>query len=160
MQKAKEVEVFFDGLCQPINPGGIACYAYVVKDRGSGATLKSEHGLAAEPFSPDATNNVAEYTALIKALEWLAASGLEPEKIVVKSDSQLVVNQMNGRFKVGTKRIVPLFRKAAELKARFRDVRIEWVPRSENREADSLTNRAYNQAFIDNPALFDKIAKK
>ncbi|MFL6511285.1 MAG: ribonuclease H, partial [Nitrososphaera sp.] len=69
------IEVYFDGLCQPINPGGISCFAFLVKSNGR--TIHSEYGLAAEPFSENSTNNVAEYTALTKALQWLLANKLD-----------------------------------------------------------------------------------
>jgi len=61
------IQVNIDGLCQPINPGGIACYAFII--RSNGRTMHSGYGIAGEPFSKDSTNNVAEYTALAKALE-------------------------------------------------------------------------------------------
>jgi ribonuclease HI len=134
------IEVYFDGLCQPVNPGGIACYAFVVKNEGK--TIHSDYGLAAEPFSKDATNNVAEYTALVKALEWLLANNL---------DSQLVVKQLSGDYKVKAKRIISLYRQVLLLKIKFKEVEITWVPREENKEADRLTNKAYNRALQDNP---------
>jgi ribonuclease HI len=138
------IEVFFDGLCQPINPGGIACYAFVVR-RGD-KIVHSEYGLAATPFSKDSTNNVAEYTALVKSLEWLSSNKVN-EPVRIRSDSRLVVSQMNGEFKVKSKRIIPLHEKAVELKNSFPELEIAWVPRQENREADALTNRAYREAL-------------
>ena len=69
-----EIQVYFDGLCQPYNPGGIACYAFVIlakKGQEHWQQHYSEYGLAAESFADSATNNVAEYTGIIKALEWL-----------------------------------------------------------------------------------------
>lgn len=128
-----------------MNPGGIACYAFVVKS--SGKIIHSDYGVAAEPFSEDATNNVAEYTALVKALEWLVASNLSSERVEIKSDSQLVVNQLNGDYKVKAKRLLPLYLKVLLLKDRLHDVEIKWVPREENRDADRLTNTAYNKAL-------------
>ena len=152
------IEVYFDGLCQPVNPGGIACYAFVVKK--DGRTMHGDYGVAGEPFSQDSTNNVAEYTGLAKALEWLAANNITSEKIAVKSDSQLVVNQLQGNYKIKAKRIVPLFRQVALLKSKFRDLEISWVPREQNREADRLTNVAYNRALQENPEYFDRAMKK
>src|SRR5919198_5990551 len=97
------IEVYFDGLCQPYNPGGIACYAFVIKEFSGGRshekkhTIHSDYGLAAEPFTDDATNNVAEYTAIIKALEWLLENNYNNQEIVIRGDSQLVINQINGK---------------------------------------------------------------
>jgi len=134
------VEVYFDGLCQPVNPGGIACYAFVVKKDGK--SIHSDIGVAGEPFSNDATNNVAEYTALIKALEWLVANNFSSSKVEVIGDSEFVVNQQNGKYKIRSKRIVPLYRKVLLLRDKFSDIHIKHVPGEENKEADRLTNIA------------------
>lgn len=152
------IEVYFDGLCQPVNPGGIACYAFIVKSNGK--TIHSDYGVAGEPFSNDATNNVAEYTALAKALEWLVASNLAQDKVVIMSDSQLVVNQLGGNYKVKGKRIVPLYKQVLLLKTKFPDIEIKWVSREQNREADRLTNIAYNKALQKNPEYLDRVAEQ
>lgn len=157
-QRLMLIEVYFDGLCQPKNPGGIACYAFVIKSDGK--ILHSEYGLAVEPFSEDATNNVAEYTALAKALQWLVASSLASARVVVNSDSQLVVNQLSGTFKIKGKRIIPLYKEVLILKNKFPNIEIKWVPREQNREADRLTNIAYNKVLQENPEYLDRLAKK
>jgi len=149
------IEVYFDGLCRPVNPGGIACYAFVVKSNGK--TIHSEYGIAGEPFSNDATNNVAEYTALIKALEWLVANNYSSSKVRIIGDSEFVVNQQNGKSKVKSKRILPLFRQVLLLKDKFSEVDIRHVPREENREADRLTNLAYKEFLRNNSEYQDRI---
>jgi ribonuclease HI len=151
------IEIYFDGLCQPINPGGIACYAFVVKSDGK--TIYNDYGVVGEPFSNDSTNNVAEYTALAKALQWLVANNLIADKVEIKSDSQLIVNHLSGNYKVRAKRILPLYHRVLLLKSKFRDVQIKWVPREKNREADMLTNKAYNRALQENPEYLDKVIK-
>ncbi len=148
------IEVYFDGLCQPINPGGISCYAFVVKS--DGRTIYSDYGIAVEPFSKDSTNNVAEYTALVKALEWLLENNLSSTKVEIKSDSQLIVNQLTGDYKVKSKRIISLYKQVLLLKGEFQDIQIKWVPREKNREADRLTNKAYNRALQENPEYLDR----
>lgn len=152
------IQVNFDGLCQPINPGGIACYAFIIKKNGT--TIHSGYGVAGEPFSKDSTNNVAEYTALAKALEWLVANNLVSEKVEIKSDSKLVVNQLAGIYKVKGKRIIPLYKQVLLLKTKFSDIEIRWIPRGENKEADRLTNIAYNKALQENPEYLDKAIKE
>lgn len=152
-----EIEVYFDGLCQPVNPGGIACYAFLIKSEGK--TVYKDRGLAAEPFSKEATNNAAEYAALTRALEWLVANGRQSDQVRVKGDSKLVISQMKGEFKVKARSIVPLFQKAASLKVKFSKITFEWVPREQNREADKLSEEAYNNAFLDDPRLLDRIKK-
>jgi ribonuclease HI len=149
------IEVYFDGLCQPINPGGISCYAFIVKS--DERIIHSDYGVAAKPFSEESTNNVAEYTALAKALQWLLANNFNSNKVEIKSDSQLVVNQLTGDYKVKAKRILPLFKHVLFLKTKFQDIQIKWIPRDMNREADTLTNKAYNKALLENPEYLDRL---
>ena len=149
------IEVYFDGLCQPINPGGISCYAFIVKS--DERIIHSDYGVAAKPFSEESTNNVAEYTALAKALQWLLANNFNSKKVEIKSDSQLVVNQLTGDYKVKARRILPLFKHVLFLKAKFQDIQIKWIPRDMNREADTLTNKAYNKALLENPEYLDRL---
>lgn len=77
-------------------------------------------------------------------------------KVEVKSDSQLIVNQLTGDYKVKSKRIVSLYKQVLLLKRKFQDIEIKWVPREENREADRLTNKAYNKALQENPEYLDR----
>jgi ribonuclease HI len=149
------IEVYFDGLCQPINPGGISCYAFIVKSNGR--IIHSDYGVAGKPFSEDSTNNVAEYTALAKALQWLLANDFGSSKVEIKSDSQLVVNQITGDYKVKARRILPLYKQVLLLKAKFQNIQIKWIPRDKNREADRLTNKAYNNALLENPEYLDRV---
>ena len=149
------IEVYFDGLCQPINPGGISCYAFIVKS--DGRIIHNDYGVAAKPFSEESTNNVAEYTALAKALQWLLANNFNSKKVEIKSDSQLVVNQLTGDYKVKARRILPLFKQVLFLKTKFQDIQIKWIPRDKNREADRLTNKAYNKALLENPEYLDRL---
>ena len=135
------IKVYFDGLCQPRNPGGVATYGFVVYERGK--RLHAERGLAAAPWTPRATNNVAEYSGVVKALEWLAANGKKKKRVVVRGDSQLAIRQLNGEYKVKSPNVAPLFARARELSFQFSSLRFEWIPREQNREADALTNLAY-----------------
>ncbi|HLF94576.1 MAG TPA: ribonuclease HI [Planctomycetota bacterium] len=135
------IEAFFDGLCEPKNPGGVATFGFVVFRNGK--RLHEGSGLAAVPYSDGATNNVAEYTGVLKTLEWLLEQGLEKEKMVVRGDSELVIKQLKGEYKVKSPLLAPLYRKTRDLSLRFEALRFEHVPREENREADKLTNLAY-----------------
>jgi ribonuclease HI len=132
----------FDGLCEPRNPGGIATYGVII--RKGKVHLLEDNGLAiSEPWSHEASNNVAEYSALIRGLEWLKNHKMLDSKVVVRGDSSLVINQLRGTFKVKAIRIVELFKRAKELLNEFKDLRIEWVDRSQNKEADLLSRIAY-----------------
>ncbi|HEY3226433.1 MAG TPA: ribonuclease HI [Planctomycetota bacterium] len=133
--------IHFDGLCLPKNPGGVATFGFVAK-RGA-KTVHEGYGLAAPPYTPEATNNVAEYTGVLKALEWALAQGFEKEKMVVRGDSELVIRQLKGEYKVKSPSIAHLFKRVRELAGRFPSITFEWIPREQNKEADALTNRAY-----------------
>lgn len=133
------IEAYFDGLCEP-NPGGVATFGFVVKKDGK--TIHEGHGLAAKPKSPQATNNVAEYTGLIKALEWLLEQKT-PAPIVVRGDSDLIIKQVKGEYKVKSPLLAPLHRQAVHLASELQGIRFEWIQRERNAEADRLTNLAY-----------------
>jgi ribonuclease HI len=131
-------------LCEPRNPGGIATYGLTVW-KGS-RLIFEDSGLAmAEPWSMEASNNVAEYSALIRGLEWLIENGYADSNVVVRGDSRIVVNQLNGTFKIKAPRLLKLFHDAKILLSKFRNLRIEWVDRSKNADADLLSRIAYRK---------------
>jgi ribonuclease HI len=133
------IEGYFDGLCEP-NPGGVATYGFVVK-RG-GKKVHEGHGLACAPRTPQCTNNVAEYTGLLKLLEHLVDGNLA-EPAVIRGDSDLVIRQVKGEYKVKSALLAPLYAKVRDLVARLPSVKFQHIPREENRDADALTNLAY-----------------
>lgn len=90
-------------------------------------------------FLGETTNNVAEYTALVRALE--AARELGATHVTAVSDSELLVRQLNGQYKVKSEQIKPLYDRAAALLARFEGYRVRHVTREKNKEADRLVNR-------------------
>lgn len=136
------IEVWIDGLCEPVMPAHerIACLGYVIKRDGKVV----DEGVEVVGEGEGVTNNVAEYTALIRALERIRSLKLG-ERVIVRSDSRLVVNQMRGEWRVRAPLIVPLYRKAVAL-AEGLDVVFEWVPREENTAADNLARMAYEGA--------------
>ncbi|MGI0092361.1 MAG: ribonuclease HI [Nitrososphaerales archaeon] len=137
--------VNFDGLCEPKNPGGVATYGLII--RADGDILLEDSGLAyAEPWTDDASNNVAEYSAIIRGLEWLDGKReYHDAPIVIRGDSKLVINQLKGLFKVKSMRLVELHHRARELLSHFGDVRMEWIDRSQNAEADLQSRIAYRK---------------
>jgi ribonuclease HI len=88
-----------------------------------------------------ASNNVAEYQALIHALRW-ALETAGASRVRVFSDSELIVRQVEGRYKVKHPDMIPLHREAASLLRRFEKASLTHVRREQNREADALANRA------------------
>ncbi len=91
-------------------------------------------------FIGKATNNVAEYTSFLKALE--AAKQIDVEQLTVFSDSQLLVRQINGQYKVKSELIRPLFQQAVKLLRGFKSWQVRHIPREQNKEADKLVNQA------------------
>ena len=87
-----------------------------------------------------ATNNQAEYTAIIAALEEAARLGAEEAE--VRSDSELVVKQLNGRYRVKKATLRPLYQKVVRLIGSLEAFSITHIPRTQNREADRLANKA------------------
>jgi ribonuclease HI len=133
------ITIYFDGLCRPKNPGGVATYGYLIYRYGE--KIKSGYGVIGS--GAGMTNNVAEYTALKHAAEWVSRHGGD-EEIEIKGDSQLVIHQMNGTWQVRSttsKKFVPEIRMLLE----GRKIQFIWIPREQNVEADKLSNLAYDQ---------------
>jgi ribonuclease HI len=127
----------FDGSCDP-NPGGRCAFGFVVwRD---GRLLQEGRGLAAPP-GPGATNNVAEYTGCIRALEWLRYENRR-EPMVLRGDSELVMKQVKGVYQVRSPLLAPLYGRVRELLPEFSALRLEWIPREQNVEADRLASSA------------------
>jgi ribonuclease HI len=91
-----------------------------------------------------ATNNVAEYTAVIRALEVAAPFGAD--RMEVRADSQLVIRQLEGRYRVKHPSLLPLYQQARRLLASYSEVDLLHVRREENTEADALVNAALDAA--------------
>jgi phosphoribosylglycinamide formyltransferase-1 len=91
-------------------------------------------------FLGKATNNVAEYTGFLKAIE--AAKHAGAKHLTVFSDSQLLVRQINGQYKVKSENIWPLFQKAVNLLNGFTSWQVQHIPREKNQRADKLVNQA------------------
>jgi ribonuclease HI len=114
------------------NPGP-AAWAYVIQHDGQ--AILEENGPVGQ-----ATNNVAEYTALMKALA--KAAELKASTVHIRSDSELLVKQMNGQYKVKNPRLRELYQEANQLARQFDRVEFSHVYREENLEADRLCNEA------------------
>jgi ribonuclease HI len=89
------------------------------------------------------TNNVAEYYGLIAALDYAESHGIRALR--VESDSELMVKQMQGQYKVKSEDLKPLFERAKKMSMGFTSFRIDHVYREQNREADALANEALDE---------------
>ena len=108
-----------------------------------GATIKDEQGKVIATISQSigrTTNNQAEYRAIIAALE--KAIGLGARQVDIRSDSELVVRQINGRYRVKKASLRPLYLRVGQLLSQLEGFTIAHVPREQNTEADSLASVA------------------
>lgn len=122
--------VWFDGACYG-NPGPTGGGAIV--DIEGRRTQHSQRG-------PRGTNNEAEYLGLITGLKAAKAAGAT--SLTVKGDSQLIIRQLEGQYKVKAANLRPMFEEAKALLRNFEQVRLEWVRRDLNAEADAAARAA------------------
>jgi len=127
-----EIEIYTDGASRG-NPGD-ASIGVIIYDL-DGQTLKKDSeaiGIA--------TNNVAEYKAVIRGLE--LAVELKATGVKVYADSQLLVRQISGEYRVKNEGLKPLYNKVKELAGSFENFAVFHIPREQNKEADKLANMA------------------
>ena len=118
------------------NPGP-AGYGVHIIDQGGNVLAELYEAIGT------ATNNIAEYRGLLAALEWAVAHG--HTRLHIKSDSQLLVHQMNGVYRIKHPGLLPLYRQARHLMAKVGAVTLEHVRREQNKEADRLSNLGMDQ---------------
>ncbi|HXW54182.1 MAG TPA: reverse transcriptase-like protein [Candidatus Cybelea sp.] len=115
------------------NPGP-ASYAVILRRSGGQVVFELGKRIGRE------TNNVAEYYALLAALDYAVSHGIKALRI--RSDSELLVRQMKGQYRVKSADLKPLYERASKLARQLEYFAIEHVPREMNREADGLANAA------------------
>ena len=118
------------------NPGPAGYGVHIEQDDGTVVELKESLG--------QTTNNVADYSGLIAALRWAASHGIST--LHVLADSELLVKQMRGEYRVKSPGLRPLFEQAHALARQIGDVTFEHVRRERNRDADRLANEAMDEA--------------
>ena len=131
----KKLSIYVDGAARG-NPGPAAIGVVVCSEDGSTIGNVSE-------YIGDATNNVAEYKALIYGLK--KAREMEADEVSVNTDSELLASQMTGRFKVKNEALKGLFAESMNLVRGFKNVEITQIPRSANHGADKLANKALDE---------------
>ncbi len=134
--KIEKAVLYTDGASRG-NPGPAAI----------GAVIKDEKGRVLGKISRRigrTTNNQAEYQAVIAALE--EAIRLGAASVVIKSDSELVVKQINGRYRVKNLALKPLHQRVRELQSSFQSFAVAYIPRQQNADADRLSNAALDAA--------------
>jgi len=136
----REYLAWFDGACEPVNPGGKATFGVVIKNSG-GIVLLKEHGYVGQ--GSKMSNNVAEYGGVLHVLKYLAPR--LPGRVTIHGDSKLVINQLNGKWRIrkGLYRSIAIETK--ELLAYLRGLGWQmnfcWIPRTQNEDCDALSKK-------------------
>jgi ribonuclease HI len=134
------VKLYIDGASRG-NPG----------EAGIGVVLCNEVGEPVKEISESvgvATNNVAEYRALIRGLE--EARALGADTVQVYTDSELLAKQLNGHYGVHSPHLQPLYCRVRSLLRLFKNVTIQHIPRVQNQHADALAKAASGNVSYDN----------
>ena len=129
------IDVFCDGGARG-NPGP-AAWGFVIKKDGQ--IIKEDCG-----YIGIATNNIAEYTALVKALQWLGKE-YKNRNLIIYLDSQLVVSQLSGLYKVKNANLRELIFQIRQTESYFGEISYRHIPRNLNKNADKLVNRALDE---------------
>jgi ribonuclease HI len=129
-----ELTIYTDGASRN-NPGEAGAGVYILHENKQVGELARYLGKT--------TNNIAEYTAAIMGLEYAVAQGAS--RVNLFADSELLVKQLNGVYKVKNEGLKPLYRKAKELIAKIVSVEVQYIPREKNKEADALANKAIDE---------------
>jgi ribonuclease HI len=129
------IKAWFDGVCEPVNPGGHAAFgAAVVVD---GMTVLATGGYVGNGALM--SNNCAEYSGFIAAAEeCMKHAGV----VIIRGDSKLVVNQLQGLWKVNGGLYMPYYQRAIVLWSQLKiRTRLEWIPRDQNEVCDDLSKQ-------------------
>ena len=113
---------------------------------GAGVYIVDMHDVfvdEAQLYLGQTTNNVAEYRALLLALDRLETLGAK--EVIIRADSQLMIRQLTGEYRVKNEGLKPLFTEARARLRAFDSVTLEHVPREQNKDADRLANRAIDE---------------
>lgn len=128
----KKLIIHTDGVSRG-NPGRAAIGA-IIRDEKGGLVASISQSIGR------ATNNQAEYRAIIAALE--EALPLDANEVELNSDSELVVKQVKGQYRVRKEDLRPLYQRVKQLQSKLKGFKIKHIPRQQNREADKLANAA------------------
>jgi ribonuclease HI len=122
--------LFFDGGCRG-NPGPMAIGAMLMENGKKVSEFSKNIGIG--------TNNIAEWKALIEGLKLARAHACE--ELEVRGDSQLIIRQISGRYRVKSDNLIPLFNEAMKLCGTFKKIDFKWIKRDENNYTDSMVNK-------------------
>lgn len=154
MMNKNTIVAYFDGCCEPVNPGDVASYGAVIFKNGEKIWECSELFRPIKGREKETSNNVAEYSGFLAILEYLQSQGYEHESVTIYGDSKLVINQMNPdpskvQWKMRQGFYIPVARKAKKVLRDFTDIHLKWIPRDENDIADELSKAELKKAGVE-----------
>jgi len=123
--------LFFDGGCRG-NPGPMAIGTVLLENGKKVKEISKNIGIG--------TNNIAEWKALIEGLK--LATSHDCKELEVRGDSQLIIRQISGKYKVKSDNLIPLFNEARKLCGNFKKIDFKWIKRDENSYTDNMVNNA------------------
>ena len=131
---------WFDGACKPVNPGGTASFGVVIEGEDATVLLR-DHGVVGQGEAM--SNNVAEYAGVCHILRYLASR--PPGRVTIRGDSNLVINQLSGYWRIKKGLYLPIATETKELLADLRGLGWQidfcWIPREQNKQCDALSRR-------------------
>lgn len=159
------IEAWFDGCCEPVNPGGSAAYGALIKINGVTVFSEGVHVCTGK----EASNNVAEYSGMLSVLRWIERNVDEASKITIRGDSKLVINQLGGKWGTncancgkklqkcfcGNKTpglYYPIYEQCKALYAvviRRHKITLEWIPREQNEICDVLSKGVLKERGVE-----------
>jgi ribonuclease HI len=142
------ITAYFDGCCEPVNPGGTASYGAVVFIDDDRVWECSKIFFPVKGKEKETSNNVAEYCGFISILEYLLENNLNKESITIYGDSKLVIEQMSGNWQMRGGYYIPFAEKAKKLVKKFKKLTLLWIPRNENSIADELSKAELIKAGV------------
>ena len=134
LRNCMELTMYTDGASRN-NPGESGAGVYILQDNKPIKEIARYLGTT--------TNNIAEYTAAILGLEYAVQQGAT--RVNLFADSELLVKQLNGEYKVKNEGLKPLHAKAKELIGKIGTVTIKYIRREMNKQADALANKAVDE---------------
>jgi len=134
------IQGWFDGACFPHNPGGYASYGAVIATGGE--IVWQGSGLVIPAPLEGTTNNIAEYAGYIAVLSELRRREWHEQPLLIHGDSQLVIKQMSGEWKIKKGAYAALALKAKALTKHFPQLALDWIPREQNALSDALAMKA------------------
>jgi len=142
------IKAYFDGCCEPVNPGGTASYGVAIFRDNKLIWKDSKLFKPIPGKEKETSNNVAEYSGFKAILEYLLEEGLAAEEIEVLGDSQLVIKQMFGSWNINQGFYVPIAWECKSLLKHFNSIKGVWIPREKNSFADALSKAEITKAGV------------